>query len=72
MNGKHVIIGIFENEMYAVIAKRELRSMGIRANILKEGGGVFIPLINEVDGVKLMVPDTQEEQAKKILKTRFV
>jgi len=72
LNGKQVIIGIFENEMYAVIAKRDLRSVGIRANILKEGGGVFLPLMRQADGVQLMVPDTQVEEAKKRLKTKFV
>jgi hypothetical protein len=71
MNGKQVVIGIFENEMYAVIAKRDLRSVGIKANILKEGGGVTFNLLNQAEGMQLMVPDTQVEEAKKILKTKF-
>lgn len=72
MNGKHVVVGVFKNEMYAFIAKRDLRAVGIKANVLKEDGGVFIPLMNQSEGVKLLVPGDQAEQAKEILKTRFV
>jgi hypothetical protein len=72
MNGKYVVVGIFEDEIYAVIAKRDLRAVGIQANILKEAGGVFLPLMIQAEGVQLLVPDSQEEEAKKILKTRFV
>jgi hypothetical protein len=72
MNTKHVVVGIFENEMYAIIAKRDLKVVGIRANILKEGGGVFIPLMNQAEGVQLMVPDNQVEKAREILKTKFI
>jgi hypothetical protein len=72
MNGKQVVIGIFENEMYATIAKRDLRAVGIKANIFKEGGGVFLPLSIQADSVQLIVPDTQVDEAKKILKTKFV
>jgi len=71
MNSKQVVIGIFENEMYAIIAKRDLRSVGIKANILKEGGGVTLNLLNQAEGIQLMVPDAQVEEAKKLLKTKF-
>jgi len=72
MNDHQIIIGIFENEFYAVIAKRELKEAGIKANILKEGGGVFLPLLSQAEGVQLIVPDTQVEKAKTILKTKFI
>jgi|BarGraIncu00222A_1022003.scaffolds.fasta_scaffold99445_1 hypothetical protein len=71
MNSKQVVIGIFENEMYAIIAKRDLRSVGIKANIMKEGGGVTLNLLKQAEGIQLMVSDAQVEEAKKILKTKF-
>jgi hypothetical protein len=71
MNSKQVVIGIFENEMYAIITKRDLRSVGIKANILKEGGGVTLNLLNQTEGIQLIAPDSQVEEAKKLLKTKF-
>jgi len=72
MNDHQIVIGIFENEFYAIIARRELKEAGIKANILKEGGGVFLPLMSQAEGVQLIVPDTQVEKAMTILKTKFV
>jgi len=69
MNGKQVVLGIFENEMYAIIAKRDLRAIGIKANILKNGK--TLTLLNQTKGVQLMIPDSKIEQAKKLLKTKF-
>jgi hypothetical protein len=69
MNDKQVVIGIFANELYATAVKRDLREAGIKANLLKEGGGVYLPLINQAEGVQLIVPDTQVEEAKKILRS---
>jgi hypothetical protein len=71
MNNKQVVIGIFENEMYAIIAKKDLKAVGINANLLKDGGGLPLPLLNQADGIQLMVPDIQVEKARKILKTKF-
>lgn len=72
MNDNHIVIGIFENELYAVIAKRDLRDAGIKAKILREGAAAFLPLLSQIDGVPIIVPDTQAEGAKKILKTKFI
>jgi hypothetical protein len=71
MNDKKVVIGIFENELNAIIAKRDLRKVGINANILKERRGIKLHLFQMEDGVQLMVPDTQVEESQKILQTRF-
>ena len=72
MKGPELIGGEFENELYAEIAKRDLRAAGINANILIDGCGVFLPLLSQVEGVQLIVPDTQIEEAKKILQTKFI
>jgi predicted transcriptional regulator len=72
MNNHNVVIGIFENELYAIIAKRDLREAGIKANILKKGKGETLHLFNQADGVRLLVPETQETIAKKILQIKFV
>ena len=71
MNDKKVVIGIFENELNAIIAKRDLRKVGINANILKESSGVKLHLLQYPDSVQLLVPDTQVEESQKILQTRF-
>ncbi len=72
MNDNKIVIGIFENELYAIIAKRELKEAGINANILKEDGGVTLHLLHQTEGVQVLVPNTQEEKAKKILQTKFI
>jgi len=71
MNDNRIVIGIFENEVYAIIAQRDLREAGINANILKQVGGIFLPFLTQDDGVPLMVSSTQVEEAKKVLKTKF-
>lgn len=71
MNDKHIVIGIFENELYAIIAKRDLRQAGIKANILKESSGVTLHLLPQAEGLQILVPETQEKKAKEILDTRF-
>jgi hypothetical protein len=72
MPEKNVVIGIFENELYAVIAKRNLREAGIKASILKEGGGVTLHLMHQAEGVKILVPELQEKIAKEILQIKFI
>jgi hypothetical protein len=72
MNDKPVVIGIFENELYALLVQKELRAVGINANILKECGGVFWPLFSQAEGVRLIIPDNQLEETRKILQTKSV
>ena len=71
MEEQKVIVGEFENELYAKKKKRELESAGINANILKEDSDVFIIFSEESKGVQLVIPGTQLEEAKKILNTKF-
>ncbi|MFH1195401.1 MAG: hypothetical protein V1720_06790 [bacterium] len=71
MNNKQVVIGIFENESYASIAKRDLGAVGIRATINKDRGNIYLPMWRQSEEVQLMVLDTQIDEAKKILKTKF-
>ncbi|MHB9040610.1 MAG: hypothetical protein ACYC4T_08135 [Melioribacteraceae bacterium] len=72
MNEHNIVIGIFENELYAIIAKRDLREAGIKANILKKNREETLHLFNQLEGVQLLVPETQETIAKKILQIKFV
>ena len=72
MNDNRIMIGIFENELYAIIAKRDLRAVGIKANILQEDHGVTLDLLHQTEGVQVLVPETQEKIAKEILQTRFI
>jgi hypothetical protein len=72
MKEQVVIIGEFENKLYAEIAKRDLKTAGISADILKDCDGVFFSLLYQAEGVLLIVPDTKVEEAKKILQTKFI
>jgi hypothetical protein len=72
MEQQKVIVGEFENESYAEIAKRDLEAAGINANILEDDTDVFILFSNEPKGVLLVIPGTQIEKAKEILKIKFI
>ena len=71
MNSRQLVIGIFENEMYAKIAKKDLRAVGIHANFLKEGRGIKFNFLNRTEEIQLMVPEDRVEEAIKLLKTKF-
>jgi len=72
MNDNRIVIGIFENKIYAILARSELREAGIKANILRDDSDVFAPLMGRDEEVKLIVPDTQVEEAKKVLQKKFI
>jgi hypothetical protein len=72
MKGHKVFVGEFEDELYAEIARRELISAGIRANIIKERIVETSPVMQCTERVKLTVIDSQLEEARKILTTRFM
>ena len=72
MNGRKVILGEFESELCAEIAKRDLRMAGINAKILKNKNSEFLQSYDREEIVMLMVSDTQIEFAKSILKTKFI
>jgi hypothetical protein len=72
MNEQKVIVGEFEDEMYAEIARRDLAVAGISATILKENNGLFILFFEQDKAVQLVIPDTQIEKAKKILERKFI
>jgi hypothetical protein len=67
-----VIVGEFENESYALIAKGHLRKSGIKADILKRRGKEYFQPSSIFEGIRLTVFETQLEDAKKILGTRFI
>ncbi len=72
MEEQKIIVGKFENEMYAEIAKTDLEAAGINANIIKNDADVFIFFSDDIDGVQLVIPGTQIEKAKKILERKFI
>ena len=69
MNGKQAVVGEYENEINAEIAKGHLESSGITASIIKDDGGGMLPSLQNTEGVQLVVAETQEEKAKKILQS---
>ena len=72
MEEQKIIVGEFENEIYAEIAKTDLEAAGINANIIKNDADVFIFFSDDIDGVQLVIPGTQIEKAKKILERKFI
>ena len=72
MEEQKIIVGEFENEMYAEIAKTDLEAAGINANIIKNDADVFIFFSDDIDEVQLVIPGTQIEKAKKILERKFI
>ena len=70
MEEKQVIVGEYENEIDAEIAKGHLESSGIKASIIKGGG--MLPSLQNTEGVQLVVSATLSERAKKILQAKSV
>jgi len=64
---KQVVVGEYENEIDAEIAKGHLESSGIPASIIKDDGGGMLPSLQNTEGVQLVVAETQGAKAKKIL-----
>jgi hypothetical protein len=65
MEEKQVVIGEYENEIDAEIAKGHLEASGIPASIIKGGG--MLPSLQNAEGVQLVVAEAQREKAMKIL-----
>jgi hypothetical protein len=64
---KQVVVGEYENEIDAEIAKGHLEASGIPTSITKDDGGGMLPSLQNTKGVQLVVAETQREKAKKIL-----
>jgi hypothetical protein len=64
MEKKQVVVGEYENEIDAEIAKGHLKSSGIESYIIKGGG--TLPSLQNTEGVQLVVDEARSEEAKKI------
>ena len=71
MNEQKRVVGEFEDELYAEIARRDLEAAGISATKHKDNGSVIILFSQQDKTVQLMIPVTQLEQAKIILERKF-
>lgn len=67
MKQRQIVVGEFENEIDAEIAKGHLESAGIKASIIKDDGGGMFPSLQNTDGVQVSVDETEEEKARMIL-----
>lgn len=72
MEEQNVIVGEFENKLYAEIAQRELLEAGIKARILRDDPNTFVVFSEQPRGVLLVIPGAQVEDAKKILEVKFI
>ena len=71
MKEQKVIVGEFEDELYAEIARRDLEAAGIDANILKDKNNVFILFSGKNKAVQIIISGTQIEKARKIIERGF-
>jgi predicted metal-binding protein len=71
MKEQKVIVGEFEDELYAEIARRDLEAAGISTTKLKDNDNVIILFSKQDKTVQLIIPVTQLEQARKILERKF-
>jgi hypothetical protein len=67
MEEKQVVVGEYENEIDAEIAKGHLEASGIQAFIIKDDGGGMLPSLQNAEGVQLLVAESQREKARKLL-----
>ena len=65
MEDKQVVVGEYENEIDAEIAKGHLQASGIPATIIKGGG--MLPSLQNAEGVQLVVAERLSEKARKII-----
>jgi hypothetical protein len=70
MEEQQVVVGKYENEIDAEIAKGHLEASGIPASITKDDGGGMLPSMQSGGGVQLVVAESQSEKAKKILQVK--
>ncbi len=70
MSKKQVVVGEYENELDAEIAKGHLEASGVPASIMKDDGGGMLPSLQNAEGVQLIVAENQREKAMKILQTK--
>lgn len=68
MEEEQVVVGEYENEIDAEIAKGHLKSSGIESSIIKGGG--TLPSLQNTEGVQLVVEKSQCEKAEKILQVK--
>jgi hypothetical protein len=68
MKEKQIVVGEYENEIDAEIAKGHLESSGITASLIKGGG--MLPSLQNTEGVQLVVDEIHSEKARKILKAK--
>jgi hypothetical protein len=67
---QRVIVGEYENEIDAEIARGHLKASGIPAFILKDDGGGMLPSLQNAEGVQLVVAESQKEKAESILQAQ--
>jgi hypothetical protein len=70
MKETQVVVGQYDTEIDAEIAKGHLTASGIQASIIKDDGGGMFPSLQNTKGVQVLVAETQGEKARKILQSR--
>ena len=72
MKERQIVVGNYENEIDAELAKGHLSASGIEAFIIKDDGGGMLPSLQSTEGVQLVVAESQKEKAEEILVLRYL
>jgi hypothetical protein len=70
MEEKQVVVGNYENQIDAEIAKGHPEASGISASIFKDDGGGMLPSLQNTEGVQLVVAESQSERARNVLQAK--
>ena len=67
MSVSKVVVAEFESELEAEIAKGHLEAAGIDVSLVKDDAGGMLPSLQQTEGVRLLVDEKKEDEARKIL-----
>lgn len=67
MPERKVVIATFENEFDAEIVIGHLEAAGISAGLIKDDAGGMLPSLQQSRGVRVLVPESQQQQAQDLL-----
>lgn len=66
-----IVVGVFENDFEAEIAKGHLEAEDIESNVFKTDAGGMFPSLQITEGVQLVVAEDQAERAMEILEEKL-
>lgn len=69
MSERKAVVAEFENELDAEFAVGQLEAAGIRAVVIKDDAGGMFPSLQQTEGVKVLVDESDLQQAAAVLRS---